>query len=105
MVSLNTFREIALSFPAAEELPHFHLPSFRYKKKIFATLWEKDNKAMIKLPVADQYVFLTYDKTIFYPVPGTWGKQGATFVDLKKVKKTVLKEALKIAYDRLASGK
>ena len=99
MVSLETFREMALSFPDAVELPHFHLQSFRVKKKIFCTLHEKDNRAMIKLPLAEQSIFCSYDKEIFYPVPGAWGKGGATFVDLKKVKKTVLKETLEIAYN------
>ena len=105
MMSLNEFRELALSFPGAEEQPHFHLPSFRFRKKIFATLWEKENKAMIKLPVIDQSVFCSYDSSVFSPVPGTWGKQGATFVDLKKVKKTVLKEALTVAYNSLIKKK
>jgi len=35
MVSTATFRKMALSFPDAEELPHFHLASFRIKKNIF----------------------------------------------------------------------
>ncbi|HVM90056.1 MAG TPA: MmcQ/YjbR family DNA-binding protein [Puia sp.] len=103
MVSIETFRQIALSFPETEEHPHFHLASFRKNKKIFATLWEKDNKAMLKLPLADQYVYCALDKDTFYPVPGVWGKQGSTFVDLNKVKKPILKEALKIAYEN--SGK
>ena len=105
MVSLNEFRKLALEFPGSEEQPHFHLASFRFKKKIFATLWEKENKAMLKLPVTDQSVFCTYDNTVFYPVNGTWGKQGATFVDLAKVKKNILKEALKIAYNNLSLKK
>ena len=103
MVSLEIFRQMALSFVDAVELPHFHLQSFRVKKKIFATLHEKDNRAMLKLPLADQSVFCSYDESIFFPVPGGWGKGGATFVDLKKVKKDILKEALEIAYNNAAS--
>jgi len=60
---------------------------------------------MIKLPIVDQSVFCTYNRTIFYPVPGNWGKQGATFVDLKKVNKNILKEALTIAYNNLIKKK
>ena len=103
MVTLSSFRKMALTFPGAEELPHFNLPSFRVKKKIFATLWEKDKRAMIKLPLADQSVFCCYDNAVFFPVPGGWGRQGATFVDLQKVKTGVLKEALTIAYKNLVS--
>jgi hypothetical protein len=105
MVSIESFRQMALSFTDAIELPHFHLQSFRVKKKIFATLHEKDNRAMLKLPLADQSVFWSYDNAIFFPVPGGWGKQGATFVELKKVKKGILKEALEIAYNHAASKK
>jgi len=73
MVSIETFRQLALSFPDATELPHFDLISFRVKKKIFATWHQKDNRAMLKLPLVDQSVFCSYDNTVFFPVPGYWG--------------------------------
>jgi hypothetical protein len=98
MVSIANFRKLALSFEHAEEHPHFHLASFRVKKKIFTTLWEKENRAMLKLSLIDQSVFCAFDKTIFYPVPGAWGAKGATFVDLGKVKKEMLTDALQCAY-------
>ena len=105
MISLNNFRKMALSFPDVEEQPHFHLASFRWKKKIFATLWEKENRAMLKLPLNEQSVYCDYDPEVFSPVPGTWGKQGATFVDLKKVKPAVCKEALVLAYQNIPKKK
>ncbi len=101
MVSIDSFRKLALSFPDAEEQPHFHLRSFRLKKKIFATLWEKENRAMLKLSLNDQSVFCLYDTKVFFPVPGAWGKQGATFVDLGKVKMAMFKDALTCAYNFL----
>lgn len=33
MVTLDAFRKMALALPGAEEQPHFHLASFRVKKK------------------------------------------------------------------------
>ena len=105
MVDFETFRKIALSFPDAEELPHFHLPSFRIKKKIFATLWEKENRAMLKLTPVSQSVFCSYDLSVFYPVPGGWGKKGATFVDLSKVRKDMFKDAISVAYKEVAAKK
>jgi predicted DNA-binding protein (MmcQ/YjbR family) len=105
MVSQDTFRQLALSFPNAEEQPHFHLASFRVKKKIFATLWEKENKAMLKLSLIDQSVFCSYDQSVFFPVPGGWGKKGATFVDLGKVRKDMLKDALTVAYNGVTTKK
>ena len=41
MVTVGTFRQMALSLPGAVELPHFDRASFRVNKKIFATLDEK----------------------------------------------------------------
>ena len=105
MVTLQGFRELALSFPDTEEKLHFHLPSFRYKNKIFATLWEKEIKAMVKLSVNDQSVYCTFDNSLFSPVNGTWGKQGATFIELQKIKKSLLKEVLAIAYSNIISKK
>jgi predicted DNA-binding protein (MmcQ/YjbR family) len=106
MVSQDTFRKFALSFTDAEELPHFDVASFRVKKKIFATLWEKDNKAMLKLSLVDQSVFCAFESgTVFYPVPGAWGTKGATFVDLSKVRKDMLKDALTTAYNELTAKK
>ena len=105
MVSIDSFRKLALSFPDAEEQPHFEIPSFRVKKKIFATLWEKENKAMLKLSEISQSVFCAYDSSVFYPVPGDWGKRGATFVNLGKVRKDMFKDALTTAYTELTSKK
>jgi hypothetical protein len=96
---------MALSFPDSEEQPHFHISSFRFKKKIFATMWEKENKAMLKLSLISQSVFCSCDSLIFYPVPGGWGKQGATFVNLGKVRKDMFKDALTTAYREVSAKK
>jgi hypothetical protein len=103
MVSTSEFRTFALALPETIELPHFDLASFRIKKKIFATLSEKNNRAMVSLSPLSQSVFCAYDETVFYPVPGGWGKKGATYVDLAKVKKAMLKDALKTAYTETLS--
>ncbi len=105
MVTIESFRTLALSFPDSEEKPHFELQSFRVKGKIFATLWLKENRAMLKLSLVDQSLFCSYDSTIFFPVPGGWGKKGATFVELKKVRKDMFKDALTTAYNGVANKK
>jgi hypothetical protein len=102
MVSTGTVRQLALSFPETDEYPHFHLTAFRVKKKIFCTIHAKDNKVMVKLSPLDQSVFCAFDKNIIYPVPGGWGKKGATFIDLSKIKKTMFKDALTTAYCTVA---
>ena len=105
MVDLETARQIALSFSGSEEKDHFGMPSFRVKNKIFATLWVKHNRMMVKLSPIDQSVFNSFDPTIFYPVPNKWGLKGATFVELAKVKKDMLEDALSIAWEAVVAKK
>lgn len=105
MVTLAAAKELALSLPEAIEAPHFHLTSFRVNKKIFATLHEDKHLVMVKLPLAEQSVFCAFDETVIYPVPGGWGRQGSTFVNLKKVRKAMLKDALTVAWKGVAGKK
>jgi len=105
MVSIDTARQMALSLPEAEEKSHFERPDFRVKNKIFASLHEDKACVMVKLSVIDQSVFCAFDDTIIYPVPGGWGRKGATFVNLKKVKKAMLLDALTTAWKTVAPPK
>ena len=98
MVGIETFTQLALSFPGTTEQPHFEKKSFRTKKRIFATLSINNNIVCLILSPIDQSVFCSIDKTIIYPVPNKWGQQGATLFELKKVRKSILKDALTIAY-------
>ena len=98
MVRIETVRKLALSFPETDEHPHFERMAFRVKKKIFATLSEKDRTVSLKLTLHDQSVFCAFDSSVIYPVPGGWGRMGFIFVNLKKVKMAMFKEALTVAY-------
>jgi hypothetical protein len=105
VVSIETVRKLALSFPETDEHPHFERKAFRVKKKIFATLSEKDMTVSLKLTLYDQSVFSAFDNTVIYPVPGGWGRMGFTFVNLTKVKKAMFKDALTVAYCSTAPPK
>lgn len=98
MVSCETVRKLSLSLPEAVEVPHFEKASFRVRKKIFATLDSKNKRCIVKLSAVDQSVFCSYDKAIIYPVKGTWGIQGWTIIELKKVPKKLLTDALVTSY-------
>ena len=105
MVTPEEIRKLALSFEETDEHPHFERAAFRVKKKIFATLLEKDNTLNLMLTPLDQSVFCAFDKTVIYPVPNAWGRKGATTVNLKKVRKSMLKDALTTAYCTVAPPK
>lgn len=102
MITLDTARRLALSLPGVEEQPHFNQPSFRVKKKVFATLHPAEKRAVLKLSPTDQSVFADYNRAVFHPVEGRWGAQGWTEVELKAVKKEVFREALLSAWLQVA---
>lgn len=105
MVSIDTVRKLALSFPGTDEHPYFDKKAFRVKKKIFATLDEKLKRVMVKLTPEDQSVFCSLDTGVMYPVPGGWGRGRATYIELKMVRKTMFKDALRVAYCTTAPSK
>jgi hypothetical protein len=105
MPTIEHFKDLALSLPETTEQPHFENISFKVNKKIFATLNEKEMRACLKLTEVDQDVFSTIQKSIIYPVPNKWGKQGWTLVDLEKADSKILEDALITAYCTVAPKK
>jgi hypothetical protein len=57
---------------------------------------------MVKLTPEQQSVLVEAEPDIFRPVPGGWGKGGATNVRLAKVDATTLKSALTMAWQNIA---
>ncbi len=102
MVGTDIFKAMARSFENATEEPHFHKTSFRVNKKIFATLDSRTRIVVLKLSEPEQSAFGVADPTIIYLVAGAWGKQGWTSIELKKVRKNILKAVLTSAYCRVA---
>lgn len=94
-----------MAFAGTDKSPHFDWKAFRVKKKIFATLDEKNKRIMAKLPLADQSVFCSFDKTVIYPVPGGWGLKGATYINIGKIKRSMFKDAFTVAYCLTAPSK
>lgn len=101
MITKESFRKLASSFPGVEELPHFDKTSFRLNKKIFATMNEKENRATVKLSANDQHIFCLNDRSIVYPVPNKWGLHGWTNIELTKINKRLLTQILKAAFNQL----
>jgi len=105
MVSLAAAKQLALSLPVAEEKSHFEKPDFRIKNKVFAVMHQDKSCMVVKLTAIDQNVFCAFDKAVIYPVPGGWGRQGWTMINLKKVKKPMLLDALTTAWRTVAPSK
>jgi|SRR5579871_6393960 hypothetical protein len=103
-VTVARARQLALSFADASERPHFDRVAFRTPRKSFATLSETnvDLNLMFDPDLRDFYCEQAPES--FAPVPGGWGRMGATRCDLRKVDETTLMSALQAAH-RLAAPK
>jgi hypothetical protein len=103
-MTAGEFRKIALSLPGAEEHAHMNHPDFRVGGKIFATLGYPDGEwGMVKLSPEQQHNYLTSAPEVFSLASGAWGRQGATMVRLKTAKKTLLKNAISLAWESAAA--
>lgn len=103
-MSSGEFKTLALSMPGAIACPHFDKTAFK-TKKTFATLDEQNNRACLLLSPEEQSLLCLYDRTVIYPAPNKWGLKGATYVELGKVKKGMLKDGLKQAYEHSLAKK
>ena len=102
-MTASEFRKIALSLPGTEERSHMSHPDFRVAGRIFATLGYPDKtRGMVKLSPEDQHYFSKDHPNIFVPVKGTWGKRGATSVNLKAADKATLIKAIEAAWRNTA---
>lgn len=96
---------MALSFPGAEQVPHFERVGFKVTgRRMFATYLQKDNIANIFMTPDEQAVFCQMEKDI-YPVPNKWGEKGATTFELNGVPEHIIMEALLSAYNKVIKSK
>jgi hypothetical protein len=97
----EAFRKLALEFPDAVEAPHFELTSFRSGGKIFATMSEKDARAMVKLTPEQQEMLTGAEPKMFQRIPNAWGDKGATWLHLKHTNAKTAQSALTFAFENV----
>lgn len=102
-MTADEFRILALHQPEAVESAHMGHPDFRVGSKIFATLGHPDaGWGMVKLTVEQREEFVREDPDVFRPVPGGWGKTGATQVCLASATAETLRPAIEAAWRNVA---
>ena len=80
-MNASDFRRLALSLEGAEEGSHMGAADFRVGGHIFATLASvKQGYGNLMLTPEQQAAFVAEAPGIFLPIPGGWGKNGATHV-------------------------
>lgn len=105
-MTANDFRRLALSFPEAIEAAHMGHPDFRVGGKIFATLgYPRTGFGVVMLTPEQQELFVRTEPKTFTPVPGGWGKNGSTRVNLRPARKSAVREALTLAWRNRAPGR
>lgn len=105
MISPDDFRRLALSMPQAIESSHMGTVDFRCGK-IFATLGNPDDAwAMVKLTPDQQEMRVAAEPDVFVPVPGGWGKGGATRLRLSTCDEATALGALLDAWRNVAPKK
>ena len=104
MATADTFRQIALSFPGAEEGAHMGHADFRVGGKIFATLGSPNaGWGMAQLLPEQQEDFMLVAPDAFKPASGAWGRGGSTLVRLDAVSGEHLEAALAAACAKRAA--
>jgi len=97
-VTAEDFRAIALGMPGATEGEHMGHPDFRAAGRIFATLTGDGERGMVKVTAAVQSELVEEQPGVFEPAKGAWGRAGATMVNLRAAKRSVVKRAVAAAW-------
>lgn len=103
MASPALVRQLALALPGASEAPHFEAASFRVKGKIFATLGEKEGRAVLKLTPEQQDMMTEAEPDIFERIPNAWGVKGWTWMRLNNADRKTVESALRTAWSNVTA--
>jgi hypothetical protein len=104
-ITVDKFRQLALSLPETCEQQHMDHPDFRVGGKIFATLMPDRESGMVKLTPQQQKVLVQAEPAVFEPCSGAWGRSGCTKVHLNRVSAATLRAALEEAWRNTAPAR
>ena len=82
-------RKLLLRFDDVSQAPHFDRVAFRTPRRIFATLAGDGRDVNFMFDPLAQETFCEMALAALAPVPGGWGRMGATRCDLKKVDEAI----------------
>lgn len=99
MITLDEIRGYATALPEVEEKPHFRLPGFRVRDKLFVHLEKGDAHAIVCVSQAEAVAAATSNPDTYEEV---WRDHGRIFVglrvDLAKVTKGQVRELVEQAW-------
>ncbi len=98
-MNADDFRRISLGLEGAEEGSHMGQPDFRVGGRIFATLASAHlGYGNLMLTPELQQDFVQESPEVFLPIPGGWGRMGATHIRLAAANEDILSGALRVAW-------
>jgi hypothetical protein len=101
-LTADDIRAMALALEGALEADHHGFPSFRVGGKIFCTLRAEPPRLMVKLGPEDQHNFHEAHPDEIEPVPGYWGRKGATYVRYDHLDRALAETLLRLAWSGVA---
>jgi hypothetical protein len=93
-------RKLLLRFDDTRAAPHFDRVAFRTPRRIFATLAGDGRDVNFMFDPLDQESFCEMAPSVLAPVPGGWGRMGATRCDLEQVDEPTFLAASEAAHAR-----
>jgi hypothetical protein len=94
---------LALSLPEAHAAPHFERTSFRVGTKIFATMTEAGDEAMVRVAPRDKVEELLFNQPAVFFSYGKWTlSMGAVGVRLAKVERRQMEALVVDSWKRIA---
>jgi len=105
VVSANRARQLALSLENASSYPHFDRIAFRTPRRTFATLALSGADLNFMFDLEQQRRFCELAPHAISPVPGGWGRMGATRCELALIDAATFKLALQAAHARANAPK
>lgn len=98
----RNIRAMALDMPGTAEKDHFGKAAFSVKRKIYLTVWDAEQRAVLKLTPAQQAQLAEEHPDAFAPVPQKLGKHGWTSVFLTHTNERLFRFAMDLAWRNVA---
>lgn len=92
--------ELALALENVTSYPHFDRVAFRTPRRTFATLARNGSDLNFMFDLEQQRHFCDLRPGVISPVPGGWGRMGATRCELSRIDAATFKQALLAAHAR-----
>lgn len=101
-MDVRIVRPMALDMPGTAVKEYFGRLVFSVKKKTYLTVWMDEQRAVMKLTLAQQAHYCAEEPDHFTPVASKLGKYGWTDVQLDSINERLLRYVIDLAWRNVA---